>query len=122
VHLELFAHGRVVIVPTGVGVRRPRLELGRVVSGRCRAALWTTDPTGVVHFGRPATVGSFFAVWGRRLGPARLLSFRGPVRAYRNGRRVRGDPRLLRLRDLDELVLEVGAYVPPHRTYLFPAH
>jgi hypothetical protein len=121
-HLELFAHGRVVIVPTAVGLRHARTEVGRVVTARCRAALWTTDPTGVVHFDRPATLGSFFTVWGRRLGPTRLLSFRGAVRAYLNGRRVRGDPRRIALRDRDQLVLEVGTYIPPHRSYLFPPH
>jgi hypothetical protein len=26
------------------------------------------------------------------------------------------------LRDGDELVLEVGGYVPPHRSYRFPRH
>jgi len=122
VHLELFAHGRVVIIPAAVGVRDARLELGRVVTGRCRAALRTLDPTGVVHFDRTARLRDFFAVWGRALGARRLLTFRGAVRVYRNGRRIRGDPRLVVLRDLDELVLEVGAYVPPHASYRFPPH
>jgi hypothetical protein len=26
------------------------------------------------------------------------------------------------LGDGDQLVLEIGGYVPPHRTYLFPRH
>jgi hypothetical protein len=103
VHLELFANGRVVLIPPGVGC-------------------WTGDPTGVVHFRRRATLGAFFRAWRRPLGPSRLLSFAGAVRTYRNGRRVRIDPRRLRLRDGDELVLEVGAFVPPHRFYLFPRH
>jgi hypothetical protein len=122
VHLELFAHGRVVIVPTGIGLRSPRVEVGRVVSARCRAPLRTLDPTGVVHIDGRATLGDLFAVWGRRLAPRRLLSFRGDVRLYRNGRRVLGDPRGVPLRDLDELVLEVGVYVPPHSAYRFPPH
>jgi hypothetical protein len=44
------------------------------------------------------------------------------VRVYRNGVRVRSDPRRVVLRDGDELVLEVGGYVPPHRSYRFPHH
>jgi hypothetical protein len=44
------------------------------------------------------------------------------VRVYRNGVRWRGDPRTLALRDHDEIVLEVGPYVPPHRSYRFPRH
>jgi hypothetical protein len=111
VHLELFAGGRVVIVPARIGVR-----------SRCHTGVWTTEPTGVVRFRGRATLGDLFAVWGRPLGPRRLLTFRGAVRIYRNGVRRLGDPRLVRLRDRDELVLEVGPFVPPHQSYLFPAH
>jgi hypothetical protein len=103
VHLELFVHGAVVLIPAGIGC-------------------WTRDPTGTLHYrGRP-TLGDFFRAWRQRLAPLRLLSFAGRVRAYRNGRSVAGDPRALALRDRDELVLEVGAFVPPHRFYLFPPH
>jgi len=112
VHLELFANNRVIIIPPRVGVR----------SERCRASLWTVDPTGIVHFDRPARLGGLFSVWGRRLTPGRLLSFRGRVRLYVNGVRRRGDPRTLELRDGDEVVLEVGPFIPPHRSYLFPPH
>jgi hypothetical protein len=109
VHVELFANRRVVIVPAGVGV-----------GVDCRARLWTLDPTGVVRFERRATLGDFFGVWGRVLTRARLLGFHGAVRVYRNGVRRRGDPRRLPLRDRDELVLEVGPYVAPHRSFRFP--
>jgi hypothetical protein len=101
VHLELFANNRVILIPAGIGC-------------------WTRDPTGVVRFRKPSTLGTFFRAWRQRLAPTRLLSFGGAVRAYRNGRRVLGDPRALPLRDGDELVLEVGPYIPPHRSYLFP--
>lgn len=120
VHLELFAAGRVVIVPAGIGVRGGRDRFGRITAARCRGAVWTTDPTGVVHFQGARTLGGLFAAWGRRLRPGRLLSFRGPVRLYRNGVRMAGEPRLARLRDRDELVLEVGPYIRPHRSYRFP--
>jgi hypothetical protein len=120
VHLELFAAGRVVIVPAGIGVRGVSDHFGRITAARCRGAVWTTDPTGVVHFEGTRTLSSLFAAWGRRLRPNRLLSFRGGVRLYRNGVRVPGDPRLLRLRDRDQLVLQVGPYIPPHRSYRFP--
>lgn len=103
VHVELFADGRVVLIPPAVGC-------------------WTRDPTGVVHYGREATLGRFFRAWRQRLSPTRLLTFAGPVRIYRNGRRVHVDPRTVALRNGDELVLEVGPYVPPHRSYLFPPH
>jgi hypothetical protein len=98
-----------VIVPARIGVR-----------AGCRSRIWTLDPTGVVRFDRPATLGELFRIWGRTLRPSRLLGFAGSVRLYRNGVRRRGDPRTLVLHDRDELVLEVGPYVPPHRSYLFP--
>jgi hypothetical protein len=110
VHLELFARGFAVVIPARVGVRGPR----------CRAHVWTSDPTGVVHFDRSATLGEFFAVWGLPLGAGRLLSFHGAVSLYRNGTQVRGDVRSFALRDGDELVVELGRYVPPHRSYRFP--
>jgi hypothetical protein len=100
-HLELFANGRVIIIPAHIGC-------------------WTRDPTGVVHFRRPGTLGEFFRAWRQRLSPTRLLSFAGVVRVYRNGGRVAGDPGAVPLRDGDEVVLEVGPYIPPHRSYLFP--
>ena len=109
VHVELFANRRVVIVPARIGV-----------GPHCRARLWTLDPTGVVRVEGRAMLGDLFAVWGQRLSRLRLLGFRGAVRVYRNGVAWRGDPRRLPLRDRDELVLEVGAFVPPHRSYRFP--
>jgi hypothetical protein len=44
------------------------------------------------------------------------------VTVFRNGRRLRGDPAAVPLVDGDQLVLEIGGYVPPHRAYLFPRH
>jgi hypothetical protein len=122
VHVELFANRRVVIVPAAVGLRGPQFENGRVVAARCRARFWTTDPSGVVAFDGAATLGGLLAVWGQPLTPQRLAGFRGKVRLYRNGVLVRTDPRPVVLRDGDELVLEVGGYVPPHRSYRFPRH
>jgi hypothetical protein len=120
IHLELFARRRVVIVPAGIGLRGARSRLGRVVSASCRARAWTLDPSGVVRYLARATLGDVFAVWGEPLGPSRLVSFRGPVSVWVNGVRRRGDPARLRLRSRDEIVLEVGGYVPPHRSFSFP--
>jgi hypothetical protein len=120
VHVELFANRRVVIVPAAIGLRGAHFSLGRVTSARCRAPLWTTDPSGVVSLAGPARLGDLFTVWGEPFGPNRLVSFHGTVSLFRNGLPVRGDPRRLALRDGDELVLEVGGFVPPHRSYRFP--
>jgi hypothetical protein len=121
-HLELFANGRVVIVPAAIGLRGARQSLGRVDTARCRARVWTLDPTGVVRFVGPTTLGDVFGVWGRRLTRARLLTFSGALRVYVNGVRRREAPGTLVLHDRDEIVLEVGAYIPPHRSYRFPRH
>jgi hypothetical protein len=122
VHVELFANGRVVIVPAAIGLRGARERLGRVQAARCRARLWTLDPTGVVHFAGPTVLSDIFSVWGKRLAPRRLLTFGGVVRVYVNGARRAGNPGTVVLRDRDQVVLEVGAYIPPHRSYRFPRH
>ena len=53
-------------------------------------------------------------------GRRRLLSFAGPVSVFVDGRRRLGDPRSLVLTRHAEIVLEVGGYVTPHSSYLFP--
>jgi hypothetical protein len=115
VHIELFAHRRVVIVPPGIGVAR---------SG-CVYPAHTLTPTGVVEVARGAKLrlGDLFRIWGRRLGKRDLLSFRSasPVRAYVAGRRFAGRPVDVPLTPGAQIVVELGAYVPPHATYLFPS-
>jgi hypothetical protein len=126
VHLELFAADRVVLLAPGIGVRRPGpLVGGRITRARCYGTLATIDPTGVVlvRAGARLTVGDVFAAWGRRLGAHRLVSFRasGRVRAYVDGRRwTRTAPAAIPLTRHAEIVLEIGPYVPPHRSFTFP--
>ena len=112
VHLELFADRRVVVVPRGIGV----------AAKGCRYPVSTDAPTGVVEVlgWRTYTLGDLFRVWGRRLSATRLLSFRGRVSVFVNGRRARGRPDAVRLAKHDEIVVEVGAHVAPHVDYLFP--
>jgi hypothetical protein len=111
VHVELFAHRRVVIIPPRIGIAR---------SG-CRYALRTTTPTGVVAVARDGrwTLGDLFAVWGRRLTASRLLSFPGRVSVFVGGRPRIGDPRDVVLTRHAQVVVEVGGYVTPHPSYLF---
>src|SRR5882672_2100578 len=58
VHIELFAHRKVIVVPPGIGVAR---------SG-CSYPLRTKAPTGVVDVltTRRSTLGDLFTIWGRR--------------------------------------------------------
>ena len=119
VHLELFAHGRVILVPAGIGV-------GHRATARCSYPLRTHDPTGVIGVAgsRPYTLGQFFALWRQPLSPTRLLGFTAPatrpVRAYVNGVRWRGDLAAIPLRRHAEIVLELGPVIPPHPSYRFP--
>ncbi len=108
VHLELFAARRVVVVPPQVGF-----------AGSCSYPVRTRDRTGVIEVRGHATLGDFFDVWGARLSRARLLDFRGPVRAYVDGRRVTGDPRAIVLRRHASIALVVGPEVPFHASYRF---
>ena len=114
VHVEVFARGRVVIVPAGIGVSRG-----------CSYAACTHEPTGVVEVrrGSQVTLGDFFRIWGQPLSTTRLVGFRttgsAPVRAYVAGRRWRASLRSIPLRRHAEIVLELGPFIPPHRAFLF---
>jgi len=125
VHLELFARKLVLLVPAGIGVAPPHARNGAyVTSGRCLYPLRTREPTGVIEVAasRAVSLGDVFRVWGQPIGPRRIAGFRSasPVLAFVNGRRVHGDPREIPLRRHDEIVLEIGGYVVPHTSYLFP--
>lgn len=123
VHVELFAAGRVIVVPAGIGVAGGRREGAFVRGGRCRHRVSTTEPTGVVEIahGTRATLGDLFAVWGEPLSERRIASFRGRVRAYVNGRRLVGAPGAIRLRRHAQIVLAIGPDVPVHSTFAFRA-
>jgi hypothetical protein len=112
VHVELFAHRKVIVVPPGIGVAR---------SG-CSYPLRTKAPTGVVDVlaSRRSTLGDLFTLWGRTLTRTRLLSFSGRVSVFVRGKRCFCDPRRIVLTRHLQVVLEVGAYVAPHPGYLFP--
>jgi len=112
VHIELFANRKVIIVPPGIGVAR---------SG-CSYPLRTQSPTGVVEVlatGR-YTLGDLFTVWGRALRRTQLLSFPGRVSVFVGGKPVAGDPRRIVMTRHAQIVLEIGGYVAPHPSYLFP--
>lgn len=124
-HIELIAHGRVVLLPGGVGVAPPYHRRGAYVfSGRCSYPIRTLEPTGVVELGlrggSPPTLGELFDLWGQPLGPRRLAGFIGPVAAWVNGIPQRSDPRSVALFRHAVVVLEMGRRIPPHAHYSFP--
>jgi hypothetical protein len=110
-HLEIFARRDTLVIPADVGVLR----------GRCRYAVRTLMPTGLIVADRPGlTLGDLFAVWGQPLGARRLAGFAGTVVAFVGGREVQGDVRAIRIRHHAQIVVEVSGYVPPHAHYVFP--
>jgi hypothetical protein len=126
VHVELFARGRVVIVPAGIGVAAPRVRAGAYVEPQgCTYAARTLEPTGVIEIRRDTrlTLGDAFRIWGQPLSPTQLAGFTttrsAPVRAYVGGKRWRGQLRSIPLRRHAQIVLELGRYIPPHRSFLF---
>ena len=127
VHVEVFAANRVLLLPAGIGARRPGRELnGRIVSARCYGALVTLDPTGLVlvRAGQRLTLAALFRSWGEPLSRTRLTSFTAEkgtqVAVFVDGRPWRGTPAAVPLTPHAEIVLEIGPHVPPHSSYTFP--
>jgi hypothetical protein len=127
VHVEVFAADRVLLLPAGIGARRPWRTLdGRVTDARCYGALVTLDPTGLVLVrpGARLTLADLFRAWGEPLSRTRLASFAAPagtqVAVYVDGRPWPGGPATVPLGRHAEIVLEVGPHVPPHSSYDFP--
>jgi hypothetical protein len=122
-HLELFGRRHAVVIPAAIGLGPPlrHSHSARITGAACRADARTLEPVGVIDFDRTdLTLGDLFEIWGEPLGPRRMAAFRGPVSAFVAGERVRGDPAKIRLREGAQIVLQVGGYIPPHRSFLFP--
>ena len=124
VHLEIFAHRRVVLIPGGIGVARPSQQrFGTVLPGGCTYALRTLDPTGVIEVraGARLALGDLFRLWKQPLRRDRLVGFRTgtSVLIFVNGKRRQGDPRSIPLTPHAQIVLEIEGYVAPHPRYLF---
>ena len=123
-HVELFARGRVVIVPAGVGVAPPRRRSGAYVTGgRCRYPLWTSEPTGVVLLQRrDLTLGDLFELLGQPLSRGRMARWPGTVAVYVNGIRRRGNPARIPLLPHAQVVVQAGPPIlRPNARYRFPA-
>jgi hypothetical protein len=127
VHVEVFAANRVLLLPAGIGARRPWAKLnGRITSAQCYGALVTIDPTGLVLVrpGARLTLADLFRSWGEPLSRTRLTSFSAPagtqVTVFVDGRPWPAGPATVPLARHAEIVLEVGPRVPPHSSYAFP--
>jgi len=127
VHVEAFAANRVLLLPSGIGTRKPWTELnGAITKAACYGALVTLDPTGVVLVrpGDRLTLAALFRSWGQPLSRTRLASFTAPsgteVAVFVDGRPWTAGPAEVPLTPHAEIVLEVGPHVPPHSAYEFP--
>ena len=99
-HLDIFAGGRQVTVPAGIGIPS---------SGLCVYWIHTHDTSGVIHIEVPAgrtvrsfTLGDFLAIWGK-----------GPTTTTRavvivDGRRYSGDPDGIVLTAHELITLEIS--------------
>jgi hypothetical protein len=127
VHVEVFAANRVLLLPAGIGARRPWSTIdGRVTAARCYGPPVTLDPTGLVLVrpGSRLTLADLFRAWGEPLSRTRLTSFSAPAgtqaAVFVDGRRWNAGPAAVPLSRHAEIVLEVGPPVPPHSSYAFP--
>ena len=124
-HLSLFYRGELIAIPYGIGIVKPfEAEKGFVGSGKAIYWLHTHDATGIIHVESPDertyTLGNFFDIWGRPLGPNNVASFHGKVHAYVDGKPYPGDPRRIPLGEHTEITLVIGTpNVTPPR-YEFP--
>jgi len=127
IHLEIWLDGKRVTVPAGIGVGRPwgTDQTGFISTGSCFAWIHTHDTTGVVHVftqvGKSDTLGQVFSVWGQPLGERGALGYSGNLAVLVNGRSMTGDPRLVPLKNFENIVLELGTppSPPPGALYDF---
>ena len=106
-HLEVFVHGRRVVVPAGIGID---------AAARFISPIHTHDASGIVHVESPKvrtfTLGQVFGVWGVRLTRTCLGGYcargRDELAVYADGRPVTGDPRVLPLAPHAEIVVAYG--------------
>ena len=123
VHLELFADGLTVLVPSGIGIRPPwRGETPYVVGGACEHPIVTREPTGVIEVGRRGlTLGDLFRVWGLPLSGTGFAHYTGNVTAHVSGRLWLSHPAQIPLDYHAQIVLQVGRpQVVAHPRYMFP--
>jgi hypothetical protein len=126
-HLVVYVDGEKLTVPAGLGVGRPWGEKppGFIATGGCFAWIHTHDATGVIHVftqvGKSDTLGQVFSVWGQPLDSGGALGFHRKIAVLVNGQPIDGDPRLVPLKNLANIVLELGKppATPPAALYDF---
>jgi hypothetical protein len=106
-HLDILLNSKPVTVPAGIGIN----PVARFIS-----PLHTHDVSGVIHVEsdvkRDFTLGQFFDVWGVRFSKncvgAYCAKGTDTLRVFVNGKLVSGDPRILVLREHQEIAVVYG--------------
>ena len=123
-HLDISVNGRAVPVPAGIGIDAAESFI---------SPLHTHDATGVIHVESPVvepfTLGQLFDVWGVRFTRQCLGGYCAGAGkrlwVYVDGRRFRGDPRLVVLEEHEEIVVAFGTRAqlsrPVPAAYSFPS-
>ena len=108
VHLDVLVNGKAITVPANIGVDPSSGQM---------SYLHTHTPDGIVHIeagraGEPFTLGQLFTEWNVRLTATQLGALKtggdNTLALYVNGKKVAGDPALLRLRAHQQIALLYG--------------
>jgi len=115
-HLTVFVNGAQHQIPYGIGIPGAQVQNTAqgpfVVSGTCFYWLHTHADDGIIHIESPVqriyTLGDFFDIWGKQLGPNEIGPYAGHVIAIYNGRLFVGNPRNIPLTAHAQIQLELG--------------
>jgi len=130
-HLAIFANGRPLAVPEGIGQVGPLVEppspWGPFAGNEgCYYWLHTHTQDGVIHMELPAaftaTLGDFFDLWGQPLSSSQVGPQRGSVAAFVNGTRYSGNLRNIVLGDHTLVQLDIGGTVIAPQPFEFAAN
>lgn len=130
-HLAIFAHGKSLAVPEGIGMVGPLSEFATpygpyaFTESGCIYWVHVHDQTGMIHMELPAaftvTLGAFFDLWGQPLSSNQAGPQRGSVTAFVNGFRYNGNPRNIVLGDHTLVQLDIGGPTVPPQPFEFTA-
>lgn len=119
-HLDIFVNGQAVSIPAGIGVD----QMGGFIS-----PIHVHDTTSIIHVESPIvqtfTLGQFFDTWGVRFTNDCIGGYcataTSTLKIYADGTPYKGDPRVLPLKEHEEIVVVYGtgpASIPS--TFAFP--
>jgi hypothetical protein len=106
-HLDILVDGKPVTVPALIGIDEKTQQI---------SPLHTHDPSGIIHIESPAkarfALGQFMTEWNVALDADRIGGLKAgggnALRAYVNGKPVKGDPAAIVLNAHQEIVLVYG--------------